>query len=298
MASHYHYSIHVNNLAQRKKLPSGHEIGFAQYGPALGRPVLFFHGFAGSRLQIPPSDELAYRYNLRIIAVDRPGTGLTTPRPGLTLLGWASDVAQLADDLDIKKFGIIAWSAGGPHALACAYKYPDRVTRLALAAPMGRWFVGPGASQHASSQSKTLAVLGRYAPWLLQLSVGSIQRQVMNSPQRTIDKQLSQLPAPDQLTLRQNLNYQLLVGTIGEGFRQGSIGLSSDVMRTAMPWGFEVEGITAPATIWQGAIDDVVLPALTQELAGRMKTVDYRLLPEEGHFALFTHWAEILSSSE
>ncbi|HZJ25818.1 MAG TPA: hypothetical protein VFF40_02200 [Acidimicrobiia bacterium] len=34
-------------------LPDGRHLGFAEYGPSTGRPVLWFHGTPGGRRQIP-----------------------------------------------------------------------------------------------------------------------------------------------------------------------------------------------------------------------------------------------------
>ena len=89
-------------------------------------------------------------------------------------------------------------------------------------------------------------------------------------------------------------NNYLLSTTIGEAFTQGTAGLVSDILRVSMPWGFEVEKIVVPTWIWQGSADTVVLPALTNELAGRMKQAHYNLLQDEGHFSIFRHWSDIL----
>ena len=47
---------------------------------------------------------------------------------------------------------------------------------------------------------------------------------------------------------------------------------------------------------WQGDADTSVLPALAQELAGKLPHDTFALLPGEGHFLLFTHWHDILQT--
>ncbi len=64
--------------------------------------------------------------------MERPGFGLSSPHPGRTFLTWADDVAEFADLLNIKKFSIIAYSAGGPFGISCLYKMPERIISAAI----------------------------------------------------------------------------------------------------------------------------------------------------------------------
>ncbi|KAI8645400.1 Alpha/Beta hydrolase protein [Parasitella parasitica] len=72
---------------------------------------------------------LAYRYGLRMIWPERPGYGLSEECESheITALEWADVVVQLADNLHIQQFCIIAQSVGTVFALAIARKYPKYV---------------------------------------------------------------------------------------------------------------------------------------------------------------------------
>jgi pimeloyl-ACP methyl ester carboxylesterase len=48
----------------------------------------------------------------------------------------ASDVAALADHLGWDRFAVTGGYGGGPHALACAALWPDRVTRVLVEASL------------------------------------------------------------------------------------------------------------------------------------------------------------------
>ena len=48
----------------------------------------------------------------------------------------ATEVVELLDELAIERFGVVGWSAGGPHALALAAVGGERVTRVALVGSM------------------------------------------------------------------------------------------------------------------------------------------------------------------
>ena len=65
---------------------------------------------------------------------------------------WAADMAQVADELDAERLGIVGLSGGGPYALACGALAPlvARVAALAIldgTAPS----VGPEAAEGAAS---------------------------------------------------------------------------------------------------------------------------------------------------
>ena len=82
-------------------LHDGRMLGYAEYGTPEGTPVFYFHGFPGSRLewQLIGEDSALSALNIRIIAPDRPGYGLSDFKRGRKLLDWPEDVSELADKL-------------------------------------------------------------------------------------------------------------------------------------------------------------------------------------------------------
>ena len=57
-------------------------LGYAEYGAVGGRPVIWFHGTPGARGQIAPQERrLASERGVRLIAIERPGIGASTPHP-------------------------------------------------------------------------------------------------------------------------------------------------------------------------------------------------------------------------
>ena len=277
-------------------LPDGRRLGIAEQGAPNGLPILFFHGFAGSRLQCPDAGGAAADLGVRLIAVDRPAVGLSDRKPGRRPIDWADDVRALADALDVDRFAIVAWSAGAPHALACGYALSDRVLAIGLASPAGGWFIGPGATKHVSAESRGLTTLARFAPWALRPALAQLRRSLLRAPRRVIENQILRLPAKDQATLADPAVRRLLIETAGEGFRQGIWGVYDDTLAVARPWGFEPGAVQTPVWIWQGDADTSVLPALAQELAGKLPHCSFSLLPGEGHFLLFTHWRAMLQT--
>ncbi len=86
-------------------LGDGRRLGYAYYGRPDGEPVFYFHGHPGSRLEARFAAQAAAGTGLRVIALDRPGYGLSDfqqdgpsgtgqpmspPRP----TGWASAASR------------------------------------------------------------------------------------------------------------------------------------------------------------------------------------------------------------
>ena len=57
---------------QQIKLKDGRSLGYTEYGAPDGKPVFYFHGFPGSRLDwlISDSDDTAAELNARIIQLE------------------------------------------------------------------------------------------------------------------------------------------------------------------------------------------------------------------------------------
>jgi hypothetical protein len=91
-------------------LPDGRRLGYAQYGSPTGKPVIFLHGMPGSRLDAAHFDKIGKEIGARVIGIDRPGIGWSTPQPGRTLLSHAKDVEAVTDHLNIDKFRIMVGS--------------------------------------------------------------------------------------------------------------------------------------------------------------------------------------------
>ena len=78
------------------------QIGFAEFGNPQGRAVFWLHGTPGARRQIPTeARSFAARKNIRLIGIDRPGIGSSTPFQYENVLGFTDDLRTIADTLGI-----------------------------------------------------------------------------------------------------------------------------------------------------------------------------------------------------
>ncbi len=78
---------------------------------------------------------------------------------------------------------------------------------------------------------------------------------------------------------------------------EGLLGWLSDDLALYGDWGFKLDDVTAPVTVWQGH-DDLIVPFdHGRWLAKRLPNADFRPLPGEGHISLVAnHCSAILDA--
>lgn len=116
----------------------------AGQGPA----VLLIHGLSGHLKHFSYGVVAQLAENHRVVALDRPGSGYSSPAAAADLETQADIVAGLIDTLGLGKPVIVGHSLGGALALAVALRHPEQVAGLALIAPLTHL---PGAPSRAFS---------------------------------------------------------------------------------------------------------------------------------------------------
>jgi pimeloyl-ACP methyl ester carboxylesterase len=128
--------------------------------------VLWFHGTPGARRQFPVvGRRAAMKLGLRVVVLERPGSGLSDPHPYAAVADWATDMAAVADALGAKRLGVVGLSGGGPYALACG-AVPPLAARVAAVAVLGG--VVPSVGPEATAGS-VADLARRFAPMLSEL---------------------------------------------------------------------------------------------------------------------------------
>jgi len=114
----------------------GNELSYAEYGPAGTIPLLFLHGWQGSKaVWLPVMERLAERH--RTIAVDLRGFGESNGASGpFRVETFADDLSALVAALDLDPVVVVGHSMGGAIAQRFAIDRPDAVEGLVLVAPV------------------------------------------------------------------------------------------------------------------------------------------------------------------
>jgi pimeloyl-ACP methyl ester carboxylesterase len=276
------------------RLRDGRRLGFAETGAPDGTPVLFFHGLGTTRVVCPPPQP-AVELGIRLIAIDRPGIGLSDPQPGRSLLDWPRDITEVADHLELERFSIVAWSGGGPYGLACGFALPERVRLIAAVSPAAP-LAGPADPGYLRRLDRQAVRAAGRAPWLIRLAMWHWGRGQRRDAEAFFDKSFNDMCAADQEVLSEPQLRGAMIANSSELYRQGGRGMYDEALVLARPWGFEPADIRVPVQIWQGGRDDTVLPAMAQHLAEAIPNAQIRMFPDEGHHLLYRYWPEILAA--
>jgi pimeloyl-ACP methyl ester carboxylesterase len=266
-------------------LPDGRTLGFAFYGAPRGTPIFYFHGFPSSRLEARFAHDLGLEVGAWIIAVDRPGYGLSEYLPERTIRDWPIDILQLADALGISRFRVMAVSGGGPYALACAHDIPERIRSVGIACglgPMDR----PEAGEGMVFLDRLGLFLGKKAPGLVRALFAMVAIALLCSPGAIVDFVAANLPQPDRQALRRPDVRKLLADSFRESVRSGPGGPVSDILLYSRPWGFDLKEIQKGVHLWYGEKDTIVPPGMGRYLSSQIPGARLTRYPEDGHFSL------------
>jgi pimeloyl-ACP methyl ester carboxylesterase len=278
-------------------LPDGRVLGYAEYGDPGGRPVFYFHGFPGSRIEARLFDRAAAQHNARIIAVDRPGMGLSAYMPQRRIVDWPRDITALAGHLGLDKFVVVGASGGGPYSAVCARALSERVTTAVLLAGVGP-MQPPNAMKGMSAQNQMLFRVSRWAPPIADLFMVVLHRQSSN--QKRLMRQIQQSSsAEDKRVLQEHPEIvDVLYESFVEAFRQGSRGAKRELYLYSRRWGFRLDAIEVPVFLWQGEKDANVPPSMGRYMAGVIPGCKATFLPGDGHMGtIFNHLDEIFRAA-
>jgi pimeloyl-ACP methyl ester carboxylesterase len=277
-------------------LSDGRLLGYDDVGDPAGTPLLFFHGFGSSRVVRHPDDGIARALGIRLIAVDRPGIGLSSSRPARRLLDWPRDVEHLLDTLGVDQVGILAWSGGGPYALGCAWSIAHRVSVAGLiSAPAP--LAGDAAADYAYRTHRVASRAADHAPWAIRLAMWRWSRAQRSDPARHLDEAIARMVEADRIVLEDARFRAVMLANAKELYRQGGRGLYDEALIMARPWGFPLEGLHVPVRIWHGVEDPTVPVGMAQHLARVIPTSEASFLPGEAHHLLYDRWREILAET-
>jgi len=278
------------------KLGCGRVLGCGEAGDPHGKPVLYFHGFPGSRLEAGLAGADARKRGVRLIGIDRPGYGLSDPDPGRTLLDWPADVAELADALHLERFAVLGASGGGPYALACAFKMPDRLSSVGIACGLGPAHPA-GHLESMRGFSRLGLKIAAQSPFLAHLIFVPVALWIRSFPGGLLSWVGTRAGEPDKSLLKRVDMREALCPSFRESLRCRLTGPVRDAVLYALPWGFKPEDIRGEVHIWHGERDLIVPSAMGHAMADALPNCRATFYKNEGHFSLLvSHLGDMLET--
>jgi pimeloyl-ACP methyl ester carboxylesterase len=217
----------------------------------------------------------------------RPGYADSTRLPGRSVADIAPDIRALAGEIGLTRLYVLGWSGGGPHALASGALLPDLVGAVATiggVAPFDAagldWFDGmaPENREEFGAASTSDAALEAF---LERSAVGL--RDVTGA--EVADELGGLVPEVDRAALT-GAFADHGAALFRDSVRTGIWGWFDDDLAFFRDWGFDLDAIRVPVTIWQGTEDRMVPFAHGRWLADHVPGARARLMEGEGHLSL------------
>ena len=264
------------------KLRNGNNIGYAIYGNKKNFPIFYFHGWPGSRFElknIPLKKKKCF-----VIALERPGYGISDPISKFEILDWPKIVLEVANKLKIKNFSIIGVSGGAPFALACANTIKNkRLKSIAIVCAL--------APSKAKGMNKDrvgmLLNLGR-KPFISWLIFNFLRVRLLNSNlEKSFNKWKNKIPLPEiDLKLFTIDRGRRLMENFKESVKHGITGVHRDANLYSNYWGFKLKNIKKKIFVWHGD-KDLTVPIITNKYyKKKLKNKEIFIKPNEGHFSI------------
>jgi pimeloyl-ACP methyl ester carboxylesterase len=275
------------------QLPDGRDLAYMQHGDLSGTPVFFIHGNPGSRLMRHPDESIITDLGVRLITMDRPGYGYSDYQTNRTLLDFPSDLASLADALNIDTFALFGVSAGGPYTAATAYKMPERVRIAAIVSGVAP-FDRPNPYEGVNETYTQAFKLSKWPFWLLRPLIWLGDRSSLNDREAYWQEVLGRASRDDREVLQRPEIKEQVLNYLPEATRQGSKGRAREAKILVNPWGFDLSEIQPTVHLWYWEDDTIVPPQMGRYLEQKIPNTVPHFLPNGGHFGFYDHWREIL----
>lgn len=249
------------------RLDGGRRVHHLEFGDARGVPVVWLHGVPGGASEATVAAGPAARHGVRLISPSRPGIGRSDPAPGASLLDWPADLEALLDAHGIERAVVLGVSGGGPRALACALRIPDRLRAVGLVAPAGPPSgAEPAAVMRAAGLAMRIPVVSTAAAW------AAIR----------VSSRFSGVPGPAR------------AGALAS-FRESATPAATreTVAIEHGEWGFAPGDVRMRGIeVWQGDRDRSIDPERTRRLTAELPAAQLTMVPGADHLGVIAGRAD------
>ena len=267
-------------------LADGRRLCYREYGDPAGPAILMLRSALASSLVRPQEMEIAAARGVRLVVVERPGCGQSTPDPDLTYESFARDIEAFTAATGMDSFVLAANSSSVPLALVAAARLGPRVRRIVLTTAR---FEPPLPRKGRPGMVNYFFSNLRRHPWLLDSTLFILRAKMSRPFMRSLVFHFFEKSPADFALLERDADLVTsLIDQTMESIGETVAGLvheSQLMLREARP---DFSGVLAPVVVWHGEADGVIpLEEMQAQLARTdLKVAEMRTFPGVGHLFL------------
>jgi pimeloyl-ACP methyl ester carboxylesterase len=276
-----------------------------EVGDPAGAPVVYLHGTPDSRLARHPDDGLAAIAGVRLLAIDRPGYGGSSPLPHPPAWSpeWpaavAGDVEQVLDARGVERCAVLAWSGGALTGLVLAAGLPGRVAGLGVVAGLvpRQAYDDPEVRAAGEARVGMVELADVVAPGELGVEVAPMLAPFPCDPALAAEHQAEHRSAADAAELATVPGgAERMAHALVEAVRPGLAGVAADAEAQARPLAVDLAAVACPVHLWHGTADVVTPPAFGRWYAARLPGASLAVVEGAAHYLAFTAWPDLLAT--
>ncbi|HET8896100.1 MAG TPA: alpha/beta hydrolase [Protaetiibacter sp.] len=273
----------------------GRDLSFAEFGASSDRAVVWLHGTPGARTQIPEAARaMATREGVRIIGVDRPGIGRSTPHVYDDISGFTADLQVVLDALNVERCAVVGLSGGGPYALAAGARLRDRVVSVGSLGGVAPVLGPDAATGGVVALTRIAEPFLRYTRVPLGFGLSRVVQAVTPLGGPILDLYARFSPPADRVLLTQDDFKAVFLGDLTRQGRRQFSAPFADLMVFGRDWGFALEEVDVPVHWWHGQADNIVPFAHGEHMVQRLPHATFHPLVGGGHLAGFGVSTDVL----
>lgn len=278
------------------ELDDGRRIAYRVYGRLNGTPVVLMQSSLRSSLVWHREAQSAAELGVRLIVVERPGTGYSTADPDMTFESAARDFEAWADRMGLEAFPLLTRSSSAPFGLAVAARMGPRIEKYMMVAP--RFGAPEGEPGRRGMLGYFFSNLRRY-PWVLDSTLFILRAKMSRRFMRPLvfsffeqsPRDIAYLEAePDLVEDMIDAAMEAVALTYGGLLRESALFLEGVKL--------DLTGLTAPLHIWHGEEDRIVTLEELRRRIDEMKLdlAEFRTIAGEGHAVVSRFHREVLEA--
>uniref|UniRef100_A0A7S2Y298 AB hydrolase-1 domain-containing protein n=1 Tax=Fibrocapsa japonica TaxID=94617 RepID=A0A7S2Y298_9STRA len=283
-------------------LPDGRCIGYAVFGQQeqskIVLDVLFIPGDPGYRFSFPKTHhEESVRAGLRVFVLERPGSGLSTPKEDFTLLSVAADFKQAAERLGLLRYAVVGYSAGGPFALACGAQEPrDQISSITLISS-----VGPPETPNIYKNMALTFRLGwwsiKHWQWGVRQFTKMESANFADHPRQSLREQFHIYDHDTDFaryTEDENVEKLFLEAALDHASRPHTEEAQIHMLlQFGKPWGFDFAEFQVPVLQFAGLRDKGSVPSIADYFESALPDCATTRTADAGHLLFFDIWEQV-----
>lgn len=271
-------------------LRDGRELAWRWWGDPDAKPILRIQGTPGSRKQYNPQRDVPSELGLRYLMADRPGYGGSTRKPGRGIVDIADDYAQLLDFFGLDRVPATGTSGGGPHVLALAARYPERVSAISVivgGTPLEPEEIEKQVGVNAEGYQRAEQGWQSLYEFLVEVRKRLLSAEGMQGV-------LDDAPPADRAIMADPAWQKMSRENAAEAMRQGAEGWTDESFAMHGDWDFDPADVQTSVAWWHGDDDKNAPLSAARRVVAKIRTVDLHTWHDEGHFVSLTHEKEIV----